>query len=356
MTLGGISQHLAHDLGDLILEFVDKLGSVVVFALDVAELLLPDTRQFATGEELFAYGLDKLDSRGRRHEVFALASDVVAFEECLDDACARGRSSDAVLLHSRTQLLVLNKFSSRLHGTQERGLCVIFRWRGLLLGQRRFVRACLPLDEGRQHLLLVVLLLRLLGHLVERIDHAPARLENLLARCLEFYVAHLAHHGCRGKLAVGVEDADEAARHEVIDMALVVGEPLRNDTRGNDGVVVRNLGGIEDPLRLAQLRAPQRLDQFGIRRLSRDLHLEDPIEDLRTLGIDIIAEILRIDTRIGGVFVLIERLDEVERHFGGEAKLLVAVHLQRREVIELTWRLRALLLLHARHLEGQSRQ
>ena len=74
-------------MGDLILEFVDKLGSVVVFALDVAELLLPDTRQFATGEELFADGLDKLDSRGRRHEVFALASDVVAFEECLDDAC-----------------------------------------------------------------------------------------------------------------------------------------------------------------------------------------------------------------------------------------------------------------------------
>ena len=41
VTLGRISQHLAHDLGDLILEFVDKLCSVVVFAFDVAELLLP---------------------------------------------------------------------------------------------------------------------------------------------------------------------------------------------------------------------------------------------------------------------------------------------------------------------------
>ena len=61
---------------------------------------------------------------------------------------------------------------------------------------------------------------------------------------------------------------------------------------------------------------------------------------------------MRIHTGIGGVFLLVEGLDQVERHLSRIAELAVAVHLQRGEVVEL-WRLfLALFLLHLCHCEG----
>ena len=69
---------------------------------------------------------------------------------------------------------------------------------------------------------------------------------------------------------------------------------------------------------------------------------------MRTLRIDIVRKILRIDTWIGGVFLLVKRLNEVERHLCREAELAVAVHLQRSEVIELRRLFFAFLLLDLR--------
>ena len=57
-----------------------------------------------------------------------------------------------------------------------------------------------------------------------------------------------------------------------------------------------------------------------------------------TLGIDVVREVLRVDTRIGGVFLLVKRLDEVEGQLSRETELAVAVYLQGGEVVKL-WRL-----------------
>ena len=70
---------------------------------------------------------------------------------------------------------------------------------------------------------------------------------------------------------------------------------------------------------------------------------------MRTFGIDVVRKILGVHTRISGVFLLVQTLNQVERHLGRIAELLVAVYLQRGEVVELRRGFRALFLLHVDH-------
>ena len=66
--------------------------------LDVAELLLPDTGQFATLQQFLMDGVNEFDACRGCHQILALATDVVALEEGLDDAGTGGWSADSVLL------------------------------------------------------------------------------------------------------------------------------------------------------------------------------------------------------------------------------------------------------------------
>ena len=58
MAVAIVAQHIVHNLGYLLLQFVDKLCGVVLLMLDVAQLLLPDTRQLATLHQFFMNGVD----------------------------------------------------------------------------------------------------------------------------------------------------------------------------------------------------------------------------------------------------------------------------------------------------------
>ena len=114
-------------------------------------------------------------------------------------------------------------------------------------------------------------------------------------------------------------------------------------------MVVGDLRRVEDPLRLLQCLAGNGFDELRIDRLPGKFRLVETVQRLRTLRIDIIREILRVHTGIGGVFPFIECLDKVEGHLRREAELTVAVHLQRGEVVKLRGLFLALLLLHLCH-------
>ena len=219
--------------------------------------------------------------------------------------------------------------------------------------------AALALHEGRQRLLLIVFLLlviiadlRLLG-----IDRPPSRVEYLLTGHLELYpIAFLlsadnAQYGCCRELAVGIEHADEAARHQVVDVPFHIGQVLRDDLCGDDGMVVGHLRGVEHALGLGQRLATQRPHQLGIDGLPTHLGLKQAVHHLRTLGVDVVAQELGVDTRIGGQLALVKRLDGVQCHLGTHAELTVAVHLQRCQVVELLGSLLAVFLLHLGHGE-----
>ena len=96
----------------------------------------------------------------------------------------------------------------------------------------------------------------------------------------------------------------------------------------------------------------QLLYQGQVFLLAVDLCLTHTIENLRTFGVDVVGKKLGVHTRIGSKFLLVEALYELERHVGRIAELLVAVHLQRCEVVEVRWRLGAFLLGDSSHGEG----
>ena len=132
MTVTVVAQHIVHDVGDLLLQFVYKHGGIIFLMLDVTQLFLPDARQLTALEQLLVNGVDKLYARGGGHKVLAFSTYVTTLEQGLYYSGTRRRPADAVLLKGSTQRLVLNKLTCRLHGAQERGFGIIFWRRGLL--------------------------------------------------------------------------------------------------------------------------------------------------------------------------------------------------------------------------------
>ena len=101
-TITGISHDFLDNLRHLTLQFFDKLHGVVLLVLDIAQLLLPDTRQLTTLQQFLTDKVDQFDTRWSGDEPFAIALDVMALEEGLDDAGTGRRTTDAVLLHGST--------------------------------------------------------------------------------------------------------------------------------------------------------------------------------------------------------------------------------------------------------------
>ena len=280
--------------------------------LDVAQLLLPHSRQLNAGQQLFVYGVDELDACWRRHKILSLATYVMALKQRLDDTSARRWPPDAVLLHGSRQLLIVDQFACCFHGTQKRRLGVMLGRDCHLLGERRLVLARFSLNESGQRFLLGISLRALIDRLfLLRINIAPAGLKDLLARRLEPYVIDLTIDCGSGEQAIGIERSHKAPRYQVVNFLLHIGKTRRNDTRGDDGVVIGYLRSVEHTLRLGQFftHGRQVLYDGKIRFRSRNHVLAHAIEDARTLGIDVVGQILRI----GGEFLFVKTLYQVER-------------------------------------------
>ena len=119
-------------------------------------------------------------------------------------------------------------------------------------------------------------------------------------------------------------------------------------------MVIGYLAVIEYLLALRQLLAGgcELLDEWEVFLLTGYLCLAHTVQNLRTFRIDIVGQELGIYTRISGVLLLVETLDELQRNIGRVGKLLVAIYLQRGEVVEMRWRLVSLLLAYIGNGEG----
>ena len=70
-SVAGIEHHLGDDLGDHLLQLLQKLTRLVLMLLDLTKFLLPNTRQLSTFEEVFVDEADELNARRRRLQAFA---------------------------------------------------------------------------------------------------------------------------------------------------------------------------------------------------------------------------------------------------------------------------------------------
>lgn len=69
-SVGVVAQYVVYDGGNLLLQFADKLSRVVSLVLDVAQFLLPYSRQLTALEQFLLDEVDEFDACSRSHEVF----------------------------------------------------------------------------------------------------------------------------------------------------------------------------------------------------------------------------------------------------------------------------------------------
>ena len=162
---------------------------------------------------------------------------------------------------------------------------------------------------------------------VAGIHVAPSCKHNLLSGGFELHFVNGGIDGGLQKFAIGIESGDEALRNHIIDPFLVGGEgsAAHIHVGGDDSMVVGNLAVVKHLFAFWDARSIEhRLGERGIGH-----HVA---QNFGHFGIDILAKIGGIDTRIGGYLLLVERLDEAQSLFGREAEFLVALHLERCEV------------------------
>lgn len=95
-------------------------------------------------------------------------------------------------------------------------------------------------------------------------------------------------------------------------------------------MVVGHLRRVEYTLRLGEFLAHERLHQcFVVSAYARKYR--------RTLGINVVAKVLGVYTRVCGELALVQSLYEFQRSLGAVSELAVALHLQRSQV-EQAWR------------------
>ena len=288
-------------------------------AFNLAQFLFPSAGEFGTLEEVFVDDADEFAAGDGGCDVFALSHDVAAAEERFDDGGAGGGATYAVLLECVAEFLVVDGASGGFHGAEEGGFGVgLWRLCGFLR-KVGAVGAALAFDEVGEYLFGFCAFFGgscFLG----RQCGAPAGFENLLAGGFEGYVGCFAEHGGGCELAVGVEDHDEATRHEVVDGAFRFGEICGGNAGGYDGVVVCHLGVVEDFFALEEFCAAEGLEECAVL-------CADAVEDGSALGVDVVGEVGGVYAGIGCHLFFVECLDELEGLLGGVAELFVALHL-----------------------------
>ena len=140
---------------------------------------------------------------------------------------------------------------------------------------------------------------------------------------------------------------DKTAANQVVHVALHVGQRVSRNARGDNGVVVGHLRIVEHLFALAQRCAAQGREQVAVDWCYA-------VENTFTFRIDVVREIRGVYARIGGELALVEALDDLQRLLGRIAELLVAFHLQPREVEEARRCFRAVFLGHGSHGERRS--
>ena len=179
VLLGLADDPLGH-LRDLLHEGL----ALEVALLHLGELVLPVAGQLGLGQVLDAEAAQQghqLERLGARHQLAALAVDVLLVDQAFDDRGPRRRRAQALLLHRLAQLVVVDQLAGAFHRRQQRRLGVARRRPGL---QRLDVDAlgARQLAGGDGHQVGVVLL-RLAA-----VDREPAGLDHDLAVGLEAVV------------------------------------------------------------------------------------------------------------------------------------------------------------------------
>ena len=261
-------------------------------------------------------------------------------EQSLDGRSACRRRPEALVLHGRALLLIVDELSRRLHGSEQSGFGVA-QGRGCLASNQLevlYVRN-LAVAECAERRLARMDRFPVVTKLVQdlkpsgALEHAALADERLTGdqRCA---------HGV-DELRRGEKCRDEASGHQFVDALLIVRELIRDHSGWNNCEVVADLGVVEDPLVEPDHASAQRLlGQMSPWGGPQSFHG-------RFCGIQVVlGQRAAVRARIGRHLVaLVQALSDVQRLLHGKLEALVGLPLQGREVKQ-PWRMLCSRLYH----------
>ena len=178
------------------------------------------------------------------------------------------------------------------------------------------MRPALSLHENRQYPLFIPLFLL---NLFFGKNNPPTRFKNLFTGHLKLDLIHFSQHGGSRHLAIGIEYRNKTAGNQIEPPAFHIRQILRIYSGRNNSVVIGHFRTVEYFFGFWKLGTVQRCSQNFI--------IPQPLQNSRTLRINIITKESRIDTRIGSHFLFIKRLDQFQSLISGISKLFIAFHL-----------------------------
>ena len=329
---------LAHHLAHVILDAFQKRFELRFAAMDACEISLP-LAGHRRALHLGMHDLDEPDPLVGRFETPTAPDHIAALEQHLDDGGARRRRAQAGLLHCVRKFLLVECLARRLHRRQQGSLRETLWWSCLLpdgLNLHHFLRVAL-LQAGRQDLfrLLLIACGFAFPRIPERRDvqRLPAHLLHRRARCV-IAIDNIAvpnsrdHRGHRPDVIV-MPGTQQAAANQVVDPAFLTRQPglLRRRRRRNDGVVISDLGIVDEP------PSQRTLPRTG--RKMRLIGNRDRLDDLRQRGRHILRQMSAVRSRVADQLVpFIERLGQVQGLLRAEAEQPVGVPLQFRQIVQ----------------------
>ena len=265
-------------------------------------------------------------------QVTPLAQDIAVAEEALDDGGTGCRGAEAALAHRLAEFLILDKLAGSFHRAQECRFVEAGGWTCLGLVNLDGISAgWLELRRGAGHwderlgILLASFPLGLLA-----IDSLPTGIGQHLPFALEGFTVHAGDAGRDIEAGRRIKDRDETLGDHLEKLGLDLVEPGGGGAGRDDGVVVGDLGIVED---LAGLDDHVLL-QGALSVLSQFLVLEG-LECGFYSGEVVLGKVAGISTGIGEhLVVLVETLGELQGALGAKAEAAVRLALQGGQVIE----------------------
>ena len=222
-----------------------------------------------------------------------------------------GRGSPKpALAHSLAEFLVINELSSPFHSGKEGGFIETGGWLGLVfLDFQAFGPGSLVLgdrDDG-----LVILASSLFA-----INGEPTRLDENFSIRFEGFPLHSGDTGGDFKLRSGIKHRNKTAGDHVVNFQLKIIERLGRNASRDDGMVVGDLGVIENT---AIEIHPTRLESLAsVCSEVVDLEFAHHIFHIRQI---VLRHVTRVGTWIGEDFVFfVEGLGDLERALGTETE------------------------------------
>ena len=290
--------------------------------------MFPLAGHLRRGEDVDLHGLEKgqqFKGLAGRGEVFALPDHIFFLDQLFDDRRPGGRGAEAAFLHGIGEFVVFNQLVGILHGGQQSRLVKARRWcRHLVFPVNPGADHRGLLRNGAQHRVPVLIL----GKAVNRL---PAGIEQDLSLGEEGF-------GLDDRQSAGIEvdhgrekDRQKSLHHHPVDLQFRLGKTGGKGGGGDNGMVVRYLRVVEDPL--VRLDIAFRQGLFG--KLAKTAIPSDFSRSSHH-GRIIFRQMPAVGPRIGEDLVaFIEGLGDAQGVLGGNAETGVGLTLQGGQVVEL---------------------